>query len=295
MFLIKILAVILVVLSSIPLFAQETNVLLAADTHVMPAMITDSADAVDVDVASPKIALSAVSGELLNKLDTKTARVGDSVIVRTRVTVTTADGTTIPQGARLVGRVTEVQAHGAGSVDSRVAIQFNRAELKNGQGLAIRSVIQSVAPPATQITGSSVQADDAGGNTVVRDNHVSGGERTGNPAVGSEGGSVANAATSSASGVRSMADGAVSSSNDRWMKVNTNGSVHLDSVKTVTPGSNVVAHGTAIHGVSLSADAAGSAASSDSASGMFFATKQNIRLDGGTQFVLGVATAASIQ
>ena len=43
-----------------------------------------------------------MSGELQDKLDSKTAKVGDSVVVKT------ADGTEIPKGTKLVGRVTDV-------------------------------------------------------------------------------------------------------------------------------------------------------------------------------------------
>jgi hypothetical protein len=295
--LIKILAVGFIGISSIPLVAQEAKVVMVAESGM--AAPNPVGDAVDVDVSSPRIRLSAVSGELQSKLDTKTARIGDSVILKTKATIKTADGTTIPQGARLVGKITEVQAHGGTNADSRLAIQFNRAELKSGQGLAIRSVIQSVAPPPTAIVGAVGEEESASGNAQVRGSHsASGSERMGGPvagnAVSSEGGSVGNPAGSSATAVRSMADGAMSSTNDKWVKVKKTAAVD-HQVKTVTPGTDVTARRTDIRGVSLSADAAGSAASADSPSGMLFAAKQNIHLDGGTQMVLGVATAASIQ
>ena len=55
--------------------------------------------------------MSSVSGELEGKLDSKTAKVGDRVVLKTTEKVQTSDGTVIPRGSRLVGHVTQVQAH----------------------------------------------------------------------------------------------------------------------------------------------------------------------------------------
>ena len=61
--------------------------------------------------------------------------------------MTTADGTAIPKGTRLVGHLTQVQAHSKDSPDSVMAIVFDRAELKGGASLAIYSEIRSLTPP----------------------------------------------------------------------------------------------------------------------------------------------------
>ena len=52
-----------------------------------------------------------MTGELDGKLDSKTAKVGDRVVLKTMDKVQTSDGTVIPRGSRLVGHVTEVQAY----------------------------------------------------------------------------------------------------------------------------------------------------------------------------------------
>ncbi len=81
--------------------------------------------------------LKPVSGELVNKLDSKSARQGDSVVVKTKENVTTG-GAEIPKGSKLVGHVTNVQPRGEGKENSQIAIQFDRAELKDGQTSADR-------------------------------------------------------------------------------------------------------------------------------------------------------------
>ena len=77
----------------------------------------------------------------------KSAKPGDSVVVKTNENVTTG-GAEIPKGSKLVGQVTNVQPRGDGKDNSQIAIQFDKAELKGGQTVAIESVIQSVSPAA---------------------------------------------------------------------------------------------------------------------------------------------------
>ena len=98
-------------------------------------------------VANPAAAqLKPVSTELVDKLDSKSAKQGDSVVVKTDENLQISQGTEIPRGSKLIGHVTNVQPRGDGHENAQIAIQFDRAELKGGQTLSIESVIQSVAP-----------------------------------------------------------------------------------------------------------------------------------------------------
>ena len=58
--------------------------------------------------------MSPVSGELMSKLDSKTAKAGDSVVIQTKSSAKTADGTEIPKGSKLVGHVLVVHAERGG-------------------------------------------------------------------------------------------------------------------------------------------------------------------------------------
>ena len=82
--------------------------------------------------------LRPVTGELEKKIDTKNAKAGDPVIVKTTEPATTADGIVIPKGSRIVGHVTNVQAHSKTTPNARLTIQFDQAEIKGGQTLPIR-------------------------------------------------------------------------------------------------------------------------------------------------------------
>jgi hypothetical protein len=117
--------------------------------------------------------MSPVNGELVNKLDSKTAKTGDNVVVRTKAAVKTADGTEIPKGSQLIGHVIDVQPSGAGE-NSQVALQFDHVELNGGQNLAVHSQIQSIAPPA-------------GGSSNPSANGANGGDRAGNAPQGTRG------------------------------------------------------------------------------------------------------------
>jgi hypothetical protein len=93
-------------------------------------------------------ALKPVSGELVDNLDAKSAKRGDSVIVKTDQDMTMATGSEIPKGSKLVGHVTSVRPRGEGIENSQIAIQFDRAEVSGGRSLPIASVIHSIAPSA---------------------------------------------------------------------------------------------------------------------------------------------------
>ena len=104
--------------------------------------------------------------------DSKTAKTGDSVVVKTKTPVKTPDGTEIPKGSKLVGHVIAVQPSEPGK-NSQVALAFDRVELKGGKTMPIHSQIQSISPAAgaASSAGPSVQnggatnGSQAGGST----------------------------------------------------------------------------------------------------------------------------------
>jgi hypothetical protein len=242
--------------------------------------------------ASASVAMRPVTGELENKLDTKSARAGDPVVLKTSQKIKAADGTEIPKGSRLVGHVTEVQAHAKGQADSRMGLQFDRVELKNGQSLAIHSMIQSVQPNPEAVAAASMASDDAfgspGGGGAVSAG-AAGGARG-----GGVGGGVVGGATSAAgrvgSDIGSTAGGAVGTTRDLGADATGDvtrgvGGVTRETSGAVGGSASMGVHSTGIPGVMLHGDASGSA------SGMLSASNQNIHLDSGTQMVVGIAAA----
>ena len=219
--------------------------------------------------------LKPVTGELVNKLDSKSAKQGDSVVVKTSEDLKFPGGTDIPKGSKLVGHVTNVQARGEGKENSQIAIQFDRAEVKGGQDMAIESVIQSLSPAA--------------GSGGAMDNGVPG--NYGTPASPN----TPSGATSSAPSM----NGSSSSTNRPGMASNTTAQPGATDQNTNSgvpaPGSIVARNGnvairtTAIPGVLLANDINGLPFSN--ASGMLLGARRDIHLDGGTQMVVAVAAA----
>ncbi len=236
-----------------------------------------------------------VNGELQSKLDAKSAKVGDEVVVKTTQSATTADGTVIPKGSRLVGHVTTVVAHSKESANSQLGIAFDRAELKGGQSLPVHSEIRSLTAPPSVATAGTMQSDDSFGNGGMGGGRVSGGAmgggRSGGGGLLGGGGGTVGAVGNSAGAVGSSVGGMASSSIRAPGNVagdvagNVNGTMQGAGGVATNAAANTQAHTTGVQGVMLAGDATGTA------SGMLSASKQNVHLDSGTQMVLGVAAA----
>ena len=237
-----------------------------------------------------------VKGELMGKLDSKSARVGQSVVVRTTEKLQTANGMVIPKGSRLMGHITEVQAHGSGHANSSMGIVFDRAELKNGQSFAIHSVIESVAPSASAMAASSMEGDDSFGTPMAPmmgggaigggaiGGGTMGGGRAGGGLVGGTVGGAASATGNVASNLGTTTGGAMRTTGS--LASNATAGVGNDVRGAAGATGSLDTHASAIPGVMLEGDATGSA------SGMLSATKRNVHLDSGTQMVLGIAAAS---
>ena len=250
--------------------------------------------------------LRPVNGELASKLDSKNAKVGDPVVFKTTEKTRTADGTVIPKGTRILGRVTDVQAHSKTSQDSQLGIVFDRAELKGGRSLPIHSMIQSISPSPAAMAMANGSADSdlfasppmgapMGGGMAAGGAHSGGGLLGGGGAVGSAVGGTGSLAGNGVNTVGSVAGngnasvapglhGATSAAGSATS--NAGGSLGGPGFNGAAAGTGLLsAHLTGIPGLMLAGDATGSA------SGMLSASRRNVHLDSGTQMVLGVSSA----
>jgi hypothetical protein len=112
------------------------------------------------DAASRSWEMASVSGELDGKLDSKTAKAGDRVTLKTVDKVQAEDGTLIPRGSHIVGHITMVQAHNSDRSIAQIAIAFDHVELKNGQNIAVHSLIRTVRPSGSVSMMNSMDNDD---------------------------------------------------------------------------------------------------------------------------------------
>jgi len=217
--------------------------------------------------------MSPVNGELVSKLDSKTAKTGDNVVVQTKTSAKTADGTEIPKGSKLMGHVVAVQPSGAG-VNSQVVLQFDHLELKGGQSVAVHSQIQSIAPAGSASPSGSDAAATAGA--------MAGPPATAASSPGMNGANGSNRASTAPQGATAGDSGAApaaSASPVAGTVVARNGQIAIQT--------------TSIPGVLLANNAPGQQdPRMAQASSILLGAKRDIQLDGGTQMVVGVSAAA---
>lgn len=213
--------------------------------------------------------MTSVETELTGRLDSRNAAVGQQVTAKTLGPAKLADGTALPRGTRLVGHVTRVQAHTQDQPYAKLAISFDRAELKDGQSVALRSEIRMVTPPARAAATASVpmmadeQAGPVGAGTSAGGGLPAGPMRpVGQTAGATLGGDTADA--------RSLAEATA----------DTTGGVVPQAGETVSAAPRA----TALPGVVLSTS------TTADTSGTLMASGRDISLDTGTRITLGLIT-----
>jgi hypothetical protein len=83
------------------------------------------------------------NAHLDNRLDTKSATQGEAVTAKLTDSITTSQGVKLPRNTRLLGHVDQVKASENGS-PSTLVITFDKAQLKDGNEIAIKATIVSV-------------------------------------------------------------------------------------------------------------------------------------------------------
>jgi hypothetical protein len=105
--------------------------------------------------AGQPLAKEAVLSELTSKVDTKKSKVGDTVTAKTLNPLQMNDGSVLPPGTKLVGKVTQVQPKSSGSAS--LAIIFDQIDKKGSASIQVRGLVVAVAPPLSM--------SDSGGST----------------------------------------------------------------------------------------------------------------------------------
>src|SRR5215813_12476372 len=71
-----------------------------------------------------------VNAQLTKRIDTKKAKVGDTVEAKTTGAVTLPDGTELPKGTKLTGKVTDVRARSNSDKTSHIVFTVDEALMK---------------------------------------------------------------------------------------------------------------------------------------------------------------------
>jgi hypothetical protein len=92
---------------------------------------------------------TVLNATLNSSIDSKKAKPGEQVIAHTTEAVKSTDGRMIlPNGTKIIGHVTQASARSNGQGQAMLALQFDKAVLKDKQEIPLNVVIQAIAAPA---------------------------------------------------------------------------------------------------------------------------------------------------
>jgi hypothetical protein len=221
---------------------------------------------------------TAVNAQLSQTIDSKKAKPGETVTAQTTDAVKAESRVVLPKGTKLIGHVTRATARSKGDADSVLAVQFDRAVLKDGREIPLQVTIQALASdqraaavnpeelqPAGNIEGGAAGAGAAGNRGVV------GG-------VGSTVGGAASGAASTVPRTAQDPTGAVNSTVGGAANAAGRTQGGLTASGELTPTSRGVF---GIDGLSLNSNAANSTEGS-----VITSAGKNVRLDSGTKLLL---------
>jgi hypothetical protein len=105
-------------------------------------------------------------------LDSSKLKVDDNIEVETVGSFKLPDGTVVPKGSKLEGRVVTSKARSKGDPDSELTLAFNRLSIQGGKQLSLKGAVQALYPPADEPMGPNMatagtsQGGSAHGSTV---------------------------------------------------------------------------------------------------------------------------------
>jgi len=107
---------------------------------------------------------TAINAVLNSSIDTKKAKPGEQITAHITDAVKSSDGRMIlPKGTKLVGHVTQASARSKDQGESILAIQFDKAMLKDGQEVTLHNaVLQALAAPPQQSSSFATDTDRMG-------------------------------------------------------------------------------------------------------------------------------------
>ena len=225
---------------------------------------------------------TALNAELSRPLDSKKVKPGDVVAAQTTEAVKVDGKVVIPSNTKLVGHVTRASARAIGDADSVLAMQFDRAVLKDGREMPLQVTLQAMA--ADQGT-PAVSGDD-----LQPMGNIEGGATGNRGTVGGVGSTVGGAASGAASTVpRTVEQNGTVNSSAGAAKGAGQSAGGLNSSGELKPTSRGV-YG--LNGITLNANAANSTNGA-----LIVAAGKNVHLDSGTRLLLvtQATTSASAQ
>lgn len=211
-------------------------------------------DAPTDSTADKSIQMVAARASLSKGIDAKKAKQGDAVTAKLDEAVKIPGSVELPKNTVLLGHVDTVQPSESKS-DSSLQLTFDKAQLKNGQQLAIKATIMRIEPPPSLARNQDnvVSAAPMPGQTVP----PAGGNAAGGSGGNSSGGMRSSPPVSTPAPTPAPVPDLPSSQSQSTQQGVSDVQLHSD-----------------IH---------------DSNSGVLTARKKNVHLDGGTEMQLAIA------
>src|SRR5688500_11014547 len=152
---------------------------------------------------------TALAAQLENSLDARRAKVGDKVVLKTTQALKQNGEVIVPKGAKLIGRVTDVQQHSKENGESRIGVAFDRLQ-KGALDMPITASIVSITQARSQTRADSAVGSEtmSSSSTTTTTRSSGGGLLTG---VGNTVGGGVNTTTSTVGNVAGTTTSAVGS------------------------------------------------------------------------------------
>jgi hypothetical protein len=88
-----------------------------------------------------------MAAELAKSLDAKKIKAGDPVEAKISVDLLSNGQIVIPRNTKIIGHITSAKPRSKDSPQSSIGIAFDRIVMKDGRQIALKAVIQAMAPP----------------------------------------------------------------------------------------------------------------------------------------------------
>lgn len=206
--------------------------------------------------------------ELAKSIDAKSAKPGGTVTAKLTQDVLEKGRVVLPRGSKMIGHVTEAQAHGKERPESRLGLLFDKIVVKGGQEVACSLIILAVAPPVVLQQASSRDDNMGVPQSMGSEGNLSGGT------VGGVAGPTKSGRDKRAGGTES-ASGSVDAENSTGAGLTAQGVLSNASRGVIgLEGLTLISGGGSVPASVLSS------------------AKKNVKLESGTQLLLQVAGQA---
>jgi len=122
-------------------FPSKLSVILAG-----ALMATASSAYLTAQTAPATTATPVMVAKFAGSVSSKNAKVGDAVSAKTLRAYKLLDGTEIPKGSKITGKIATVQNRKEGNGDSTMTFRFDQIEVKGGAPVPIHGLVIAIGP-----------------------------------------------------------------------------------------------------------------------------------------------------